>query len=81
MISERRRPTTVRVLVHTTPDGQAAVGIVRQEWQGAVRVDYRLARLRPVPAVIDPPPGVSRDLWVAAAALIDLTESLRTDRG
>lgn len=78
--SQRRRPATVRVLVHTTWDGRAAVGIVRSEWQGAVKVSQRLARLRPVGPLQPAPPGVDREVWIAWCALLDLVEEQRTDK-
>lgn len=65
-----RRPssTTVRINVHLTADGSTAVGVIRSEWRGATRVDYRVKGLerRPVPAA---PPGVPPELWAALCTL------------
>lgn len=76
---QQRRPRTVRVLIHTTASGQFAVGVVVSEWQGAVKVSRRLARLRPVVVRSSPPPGVDREIWEAWVALLDLVEEQRTD--
>lgn len=64
----RRAATTVKINVHRTSDGSTAVGIIRSEWQGATRVDYRVRGLerRPVPP---PPPGVDESLWAALCTL------------
>ena len=78
-IDRQRRASTVRVLVHTTAAGLYAVGVVVSEWQGAVKVSRRLARLRPIPAPHTPPPGVDRDVWLAWCALLELVEEQRTD--
>lgn len=79
MSTESARARTVRVLIHTTKTGLVAIGLVASEWQGAVRVDRRLARLRPVPAPSAAPPGVDRDVWLAWCALLDHIEQTRTD--
>lgn len=59
---------TVRINVHLTSDGSTAVGIIRSEWQGATRTNYRMKGLerRPVPAS---PVGVDRELWAALCTL------------
>jgi hypothetical protein len=75
----RRRAVTVRVLVHLTSDGQSAVGVVASEWQGAVKVSRRLARLRPAREPEWFPPGVDRDVYRAYMALGDLVVEQRTD--
>lgn len=64
----RRNAVTVRISVHLTSDGSTAVGIIRQEWQGATRLDYRIKGLerRPVPAA---PAGVAHELWAALCTL------------
>lgn len=64
----RRAATTVKVNVHLTADGSTAVGVIRSEWQGATRVDYRVKGLerRPVPPA---PPGVDEALWAALCTL------------
>lgn len=80
-MNEVARARTVRVLIHTTRQGLIAVGIVSSEWQGAVRVDRRLARLRPVPAPSPAPPGVDRDVWLAWCGLLEEIERTRTDGG
>jgi hypothetical protein len=65
---KRRAATTVKINVHLTADGSTAVGVIRSEWQGATRVDYRVKGLerRPLPPV---PPGVSEELWAALCTL------------
>jgi hypothetical protein len=73
------RASTVKVTIHLTRSGQYAVGVIQQEWQGAVRVDRRLARLRPVPVPSAAPPGVDQDVWRAWCALMDVIEEQRTD--
>ena len=73
------RAVTVRVLTHLTSDGQYAVGVVSQEWQGAVKVSRRLARLRPTVGPSWYPPGVDRDVYRAYWALGELIQELRTD--
>lgn len=65
----KRGGVTVRVLVHLTTDGQAAVGVVSSEWQGAVRVDRRHSSLRPVVRRGSVPAGVDPYLWQAYEAL------------
>lgn len=75
----RPRAVTVRVLTHLTTDGHYAVGIVSSEWQGAVKVTRRLARLRPIDAPVWYPPGVDRDVYRAYQALGALIDELRTD--
>lgn len=77
----RKRSVTVRVLVYLTSDGQYAVGIVTSEWQGAVKVSRRLARLRPVVEPVGRPFGVDPDVWRAHAALEGLINETRTDGG
>lgn len=79
MNTESPRARTVRVLIHTTKAGLLAIGIVASEWQGAVRVDRRLARLRPVPEPHAAPPGVDRDIWLAWCGLLEEIERTRTD--
>ena len=74
-----QKPTTVRVAIHLTRLGQYAVGVITSEWQGAVRVDRRLARLRPVPAPPARPMGVDPDIWRAFCALQDLVNEQRSD--
>ena len=75
----RRKAMTVRVLIHLTADGQYAAGIITQEWQGAVRVDRRLARLRPLNNLPVRPFGVDSDVWRALCALENLVVETRTD--
>ena len=77
----RKRSVTVRVLVHLTSDSHYAVGIVTSEWQGAVKVSRRLARLRPMVEPVGRPFGVDPDVWRAYAALEDLVNETRTDGG
>lgn len=70
---------TVRVAIHLTGDSQYAVGIITSEWQGSVRVDRRLARIRPL---VEPhwyPSGVDRDVYRAWVALDALITEQRTD--
>lgn len=64
----RRAATTVKIAVHLTADGSTAVGVIRSEWQGATRVDYRVKGLerRPVPPT---PAGVDEALWAALCTL------------
>jgi hypothetical protein len=64
----RRTAVTVRINVHMTSDGSTAVGVIRQEWQGATRVDHRLKGLerRPVPPA---PGGVAPEMWAALCTL------------
>lgn len=79
MVNTGKRAVTVRVLVHLTSDSQYAAGIVSSEWQGAVKVSRRLARLRPL---VEPhwyPPGVDRDVYRAFCALDALVAETRTD--
>lgn len=68
----KRGGISVRVGIHLTTDGQYAVGVVTQEWQGSVRVDRRLARLRPVLRPWPGPEGVDPVVWQAMCALIGL---------
>lgn len=77
----RRRAVTVRVLVHLTSDAHYAVGVVISEWQGAVKVSRRLARLRPALEPIGRPLGVDLEVWRAFNALADLVNEQRTDGG
>lgn len=64
----RRSATTVKIMVHMTSDGSTAVGVIRSEWQGATRLDYRIKGLerRPVPPA---PAGVDEALWAALCTL------------
>ena len=64
----RKSAVTVRINVHMTADGSTAVGVIRQEWQGATRVDRRVKGLerRPVPPA---PTGVDPELWAALCTL------------
>lgn len=68
----RRGGVTVRVNIHLTAAGDYAVGVVTSEWQGAVRVDRRHARLRPVDRPGSCPRGVDPVIWQAYAALHSL---------
>lgn len=70
---------TIRVSVHLTGNGQYLVAIVSQEWQGAVRLDRRLARLRPLVEPAWYPTGVDRDVYRAWVALDALITEQRTD--
>jgi hypothetical protein len=79
MENSRSRAVTVRVMTHLTTDDHYAVGVVTSEWQGAVKVSRRLARLRPVPQVDVFPPGVDRDVYRAWVALGALVGEQRTD--
>lgn len=65
----KRGGVTVRVLLHLTADGQYAVGVVESSWQGAVRVDRRLGRLRPVERPGPAPLGCDPSVWQAWCAL------------
>lgn len=58
----------MRISVHLTADGSTAVGVIRQEWQGATRFDCRIKGLerRPVPPA---PAGVDYELWAALCTL------------
>jgi len=73
-MNDRRKAVTVRVMVHLTADGQYAVGVVTSEWQGAVRVDRRLQRLRPLAPIEYIPMGVDRDVFAALVALRALVD-------
>lgn len=73
------RPVTTRVLLHRTASGQMAVGVVISEWQGAVKVSRRLARLTPVAPVLWYPPGVDRAIVEARDGLSQLIDMQRTD--
>lgn len=77
----RPRAVTVRVLVHLTSDAHYAVGVVASEWQGAVKVSRRLARLRPMEEPLGRPLGVDQDVWRAYCALEALINEQRTDGG
>lgn len=77
----RKKATTVRVLIHLSPNSQYAVGIVTSEWQGSVKVSRRLARLRPLPEPSGRPFGVDADVWRAYVALEGLINETRTDGG
>lgn len=77
--TSRARARTVRVMTHLTADGQYAVGVVTTEWQGSVKVNRRLARLRPVDQPLWFPPGVDRDVYRAYVALGSLIDEQRTD--
>lgn len=74
-----RKSTTVRVMVHLAADGTYAVGVVTSEWQGAVKVSRRLARLRPVMGPPPRPMGVDPDVWRAHCALTSLVAEQRTE--
>lgn len=71
MIS-KKDAKTVRVLLHFTADGQFAAGVVTSRWQGPIRLDTRLARLRPLAHPGTPPQHVDPDIWAAYCALGDL---------
>lgn len=75
----RGKPITVRVLIYLTSDSQYAVGIITSEWQGAVRVDRRLARIRPVADPLGRPLGVDPDVWRAYCALDGLIEEQKSE--
>lgn len=77
----KRGGVSVRVLVHLTADGQYAVGIITSEWQGAVRVDRRLSRLRPVERPVSCPAGVDPIVWQAYSALHGLVMEQTLDGG
>jgi hypothetical protein len=77
----KHRATTVRVLTHLTSDGQYAVGVVSSEWQGAVKVSRRLARLQPLVGPDWYPPGVDRDVYRAYLALAALLKEQSPDSG
>lgn len=64
----RRAATTVKINVHMTADGSTAVGVIRSEWQGATRTDFRIKGLerRPVPVA---PEGVDPAIWAARCTL------------
>lgn len=70
----KRRGVTVRVLLHLTADGQYAVGVIESSWQGSVRVDRRLSRLRPVHRPGPPAIGADPSVWQAWCALDNLLE-------
>lgn len=72
MRGNKRDARTVRVMLHFTADGQFAAGIVTSRWQGASRLDTRLARLRPLPHPGTPPQHVDPDVWAAYCALGDI---------
>lgn len=64
------RPRTIRVNLHLSADGQCAIGVLEQEWNGARRLDRRLAAARPVRIQrVLPPRGVPADVWLALQAL------------
>jgi hypothetical protein len=65
----KRGGVMVKVLIHLTADGQYATGIITSEWQGATRLDRRLARLRPVIRPGSVPSGVDPIVWQAYSAL------------
>ena len=73
------KPVTTRVLLHRTAGGLLAVGVVTSEWQGAVKVSRRLARLTPVAPVLWYPPGADRVIVDARDALSQLVDMQRTD--
>lgn len=75
----RPRAVTVRVLVHLTSDAFYAVGVVASEWQGAVKVSRRLARLRPMAEPLGRPFGVDLDVWRAYCALDALIEEQKSE--
>lgn len=75
----RPRSVTVRVLIHLGSDSHYAVGVVASEWQGAVKVSRRLARLRPMPDPLGRPLGVDLDVWRAYCALDALIEEQKSE--
>lgn len=81
MNTGKTRASTVKVTIHIGASGSVAVGVITSEWQGAVRLDRRLARSRPIDGPYDPPPGVDRDVFTAFLALSDLVGQQRTDVG
>lgn len=68
----KRQGATVRVLLHLTSSGQYAVGIIESSWSGPVKVNRRLARLRPVDRPGPAPLGVEPSVWQAWCALTSL---------
>jgi len=76
MADERRsRPITIKVLVHIGAGGEYwAAGVVRQEWNGAVRVSHRLVRSHPMPNLGVTPNGVHEDVWRAYLALSQVVQ-------
>lgn len=74
-----RRSRTVRINVHLQDNGVAAVGVLRQEWSGPVRLDRRLARAIPLLTVDPAPPGVDPDVWLAWQGLSDVVARMRAD--
>jgi len=71
-MSSPYKQRTVKVLLHFTASGEVGVAVVRSWWQGAQRLDRRVANLQRVDPVIPPPRGVDEDLWAAHCALSDL---------
>lgn len=66
---------TVKILVHLTGDGRAAVGVLLSEWRGPHRLDRRLASARPVlRGDARPPRGVDPAVWYAWLRLGEILE-------
>lgn len=62
---------TIRVHLVVNSLGQVGVALLRQEWRGPRRLDYRLMSMRPVTMNTAAPRGVDPDLWLAYHALRD----------
>lgn len=69
MVSTRKRSITVDVMLHLTASGQYCCAIRTHEWQGAVRIDRRLWRLRALDRSPSRPLGVSPEVYDAWRAL------------
>ena len=70
MAERQGRPRTVKVICHIGRGEVVAVGLVTQEWNGAVRVDRRLGSAQPVAGPLPARPrGVPEDLWLVYVAL------------
>jgi hypothetical protein len=66
-MSDQRRTIRVHCVVNSL--GQVGLALMRQDWRGPRRLDYRLMRMTQVPAADAPPLGVDADLWLAYSAL------------
>lgn len=62
---------TIRIHLVVNAIGQVGVALMRQEFRGARRLDYRLMSMRPVTCTTPSPRGVDPDLWLAYHALRD----------
>lgn len=66
-MSDQRRTIRVHCVVNSL--GQVGVALMRQDFRGPRRLDYRLMRMQQVERGASPPHGVDPDVWLAYSAL------------